>query len=85
MLAEYLKLYLFWPDSWNRFYLAHYVRPSFIYCFPDSVKGIFPGPATTQKVYQGIDWIFPVGGATMIDSFQHVDKGDDNNINRWLT
>ena len=22
--------------------------------FPDSVGGIFPGPATTQKVYQGI-------------------------------
>ena len=26
--------------------------------FPNSVGGIFPGPATTQKVYQGIEW-FP--------------------------
>ena len=41
--------------------------------FPDSVGGIFPGPATTQKVYQGIECFFPVGGATMIDSFEHVD------------
>ena len=24
--------------------------------FTDSVGGIFPGPATTQKVYQGIEW-----------------------------
>ena len=23
--------------------------------FPDSVGGIFPGPATIQKVYQGIE------------------------------
>ena len=29
--------------------------------FPDSVGGIFLGPATTQKVYQGIN------------SFEHVD------------
>ena len=26
--------------------------------FPDSVGGIFPGPATTQKVYYGIEWFF---------------------------
>ena len=24
--------------------------------FPNSVGGIFPGPASTQKVYQGIEW-----------------------------
>ena len=30
------------------------------------------GPATTQKVYQGILNGFPAGGATMIDSFQYV-------------
>ena len=43
--------------------------------FTDSVGGIFPGPATTQKVYQGIEWFseFPAGGAMMIDSFEHVD------------
>ena len=35
--------------------------------FPDSVEGIFPGPATTQKVYQGIDW-FSQLAATMNDS-----------------
>ena len=30
--------------------------------FPDSVGGIFPGPATTQKVYQGIEWFFQLEG-----------------------
>ena len=39
---------------------------------PDSVGGIFPGPATTQKVYQGIEW-FSQLAATMNDSFEHVD------------
>ena len=28
--------------------------------------------------------VFPAGGATMIDSFEHIDLGDNNNINRWL-
>ena len=41
--------------------------------FPDSVGRIFPGPATTQKVHQGIELFIPAGGATMIDSFEHVD------------
>ena len=41
--------------------------------FPDSVRGIFPGPAATQKVYQGIEWFSQLAGATMIDSFEHVD------------
>ena len=41
--------------------------------FPDSVGGIFPGPATTQKVYHDIEWFFPAGGATLIISFEHVD------------
>ena len=41
-----------------------------------------PGPATTQKVYQGIEWISQLAGATIIDSFEHVDLGDNNNINR---
>ena len=39
--------------------------------FPDSVRGMFPGPATIQKVYQGI--VIPAGGATMIDGFEHVE------------
>ena len=30
--------------------------------FPDSVGGIFPGPATTQKVYQGIEGFSLAGG-----------------------
>ena len=30
--------------------------------FPDSVGGIFPGPATTQKVYRGIEWFFQLAG-----------------------
>ena len=40
--------------------------------FPDSVGGSFFGSATTQnsKDYQGID-----SGATIIDSFEHVDSG----------
>ena len=40
---------------------SYYVRPSFTVS-PDSVGEIFPGPATTQKVYQGIEWFFPAGG-----------------------
>ena len=30
--------------------------------FPDSVGGIIPGPATTQKVYQGIEWFSQLAG-----------------------
>ena len=30
--------------------------------FCDSVGGIFPGPATTQKVYQGIEWFSQLAG-----------------------
>ena len=40
--------------------------------FPDSVEGIFPGPATTQKVYQDMDW-FSQLAATMNDSLEYVD------------
>ena len=37
--------------------------------FPDSVGGIFPGPATTQKVYQGIEWF-----SLLVELlFEHVD------------
>ena len=42
--------------------------------FPDSVEGIFP----TQKVYQGIEG-FPCWRGYN-DSFENVDKGDNNNI-----
>ena len=30
--------------------------------FPDSVGGIFPGPATNLKVYQGIEWFSQLAG-----------------------
>ena len=30
--------------------------------FPDSVGGIFPGPVTFQKVYQGIEWFSKLTG-----------------------
>ena len=30
--------------------------------FTDSVGGIFPGPATTQKVYRGIEWFSQLAG-----------------------
>ena len=40
--------------------------------FPVSVGGICPGPTTTQKVYQGIEW-FSQLAATMNDSFEHVE------------
>ena len=30
--------------------------------FPNSVGGIFPGPATTQKVHQGIEWFSQLAG-----------------------
>ena len=30
--------------------------------FPDSVGGIFPGPASTKKVHQGIEWFSQLAG-----------------------
>ena len=30
--------------------------------FPVSVGGIFPGPATTPKVYPGIEWFSQLAG-----------------------
>ena len=45
--------------------------------FPDSVGEMYPGPATTQKVHHGING-FQAGGATMIDSFEHVDYWDNS-------
>ena len=30
--------------------------------FPDSVRGIFPGPASNQKVYQGNEWFSQLAG-----------------------
>ena len=55
--------------------------------FSNSVRGIFPGPATTQKVLSRYWMVFPAGRATVqiIDSFEHVDKGDNNNINPLKT
>ena len=41
--------------------------------FPDSVGGIFPGPATTQKVDQGIEWFSQLAGLQWLYSFEHVD------------
>ena len=40
--------------------------------FPDSVGGIFPGPATTPKSIRGLNG-FAAGGATTIYIFEHVD------------
>ena len=52
--------------------LAEYITLDPRLPFPYSVWGIFPGPVTTQKVYQGIEW-FSQLAATMNDSFEHVD------------
>ena len=35
--------------------------------FLDSVGGMFPGPATTQRVYQGIEWFSQLVGLTKFD------------------
>ena len=45
--------------------------------FPDSVGETFPGPATTQKVYQGING-FPSWRAAMIDRFERFDYGGNS-------
>ena len=52
--------------------------------FPDSVGGIFPGPARQPLLKESIRVLhgFPSWRATMIDSFEHVDYGDNNNLNR---
>ena len=54
---------------------SHYYMLDLRLPFPDSVGGIFPGPATTQTVYQGMECFSQLAGLqlTMIDSFEHVD------------
>ena len=44
-------LFVFWCKKLHRSYTIDPRLP-----FPHSVGGIFPGPATTQKIYQGIEW-----------------------------
>ena len=53
---------------------SHYYMLDLRLPFPDSVGGIFPGPATTQEVYQGIEWFSQLAGLqlTMIDNFEYV-------------
>ena len=46
----------------------HYVRP-YSLPFPDSVGGIFPGLATAQKVYQGIEWFSQLVGLQWLTVF----------------
>ena len=41
--------------------------------FPDSVGGIFSCFSHYSKSLSGFSMVFPAGGATMIDSFEHVD------------
>ena len=43
--------------------------------FPDSVGGIFPGPATTQKVYQGIEWFFQLAGLQSLTALSMLIRG----------
>ena len=51
--------------------------------FPDSVGGIFPGPATTQKVYQGIEWFSQQAGLQSLTVLSiNLIRGITTNINR---
>ena len=43
--------------------------------FPDSVGGIFPGPATTQKVYQGIEWFSQMTGLQWLTILSMLIRG----------
>ena len=43
--------------------------------FPDSVGGIFPGPATTQKVYQGIEWFSKLAGPKWLTVLSMLIRG----------
>ena len=43
--------------------------------FPDSVGGIFPGPATTQKVYQGIEWFSQLAGLQWLTFLSMLIRG----------
>ena len=59
-------------QSWRSLAL-HYIRPSFTRLSQRNFgHRNFPGPATIQKVYQVING-FPAGGATVIESFEHVE------------
>ena len=51
--------------------------------FPDSED--FSWSSHFSKSVTGYWMVFPAGGATMIDSFERVYYGGNNNINRWLT
>ena len=43
--------------------------------FPDSVEGIFPGPATTQKVYQGTEWFSQLAGLQSLTVLSMLIRG----------
>ena len=43
--------------------------------FPDSVGGIFPGPTTTQKVYQGIEWFSQLAGLQWLTVLSMLIRG----------
>ena len=58
---------------------CHYVRPSFT--VSRLSRRNFSWPIHYSKSLPGCWMVFPAGGATMNDSFEHVDKGDNS---RWL-
>ena len=43
--------------------------------YTDSVGGIFPGPATTQKVYQGIEWFSQLAGPQWLTVLNMLIRG----------
>ena len=43
--------------------------------FPNSVGGIFPGPATPQKVYQGIEWYSQLAGLQWLTVLSMLIRG----------
>ena len=53
--------------------------------FPDSVGGIFPGPATTQKVHQGIEWFSRLAGLQRLTTIDMLIRGITTLTGDWYS
>ena len=82
-LKEYWHVVICW-EPWMQFTQIkenlpffnipkHYVRPSFT--VSRFSRRIFPGPATTQKVYQGIEWFSQLAGLQWLTGLSMLTRG----------
>ena len=69
----------YWPlgplTNWDHNPLGPHITLDPRLPFPDSVGGIFPGPATTQKVYQSIEWFSQLAGLQSLTVLSRLIRG----------